>query len=189
MEAIREIVLNMILHRDNRIQSDSIVKIFDDKIEFYNPGKLHDEISVEDLVKNNYKSTPRNKSIAEFFKNIGWIEKYGSGIGRIINYFKEANLHLPTFENHSGGFLVTVFARNKEETKENVTENVTEKRRQYILQLIEENHNITTTEIAELAGVVRRTIARDIDFLKDKGILLRVGSDRKGHWKLVKRNE
>ena len=84
---------------------------------------------------------------------------------------------------------MTVFARNKEETKENVTENVTEKRRQYILQLIEENNNITTTEIAELAGVVRRTIARDIDFLKDTGILLRVGSDRKGHWKLVKRNE
>jgi ATP-dependent DNA helicase RecG len=59
------------------------------------------------------------------------IEKYGSGIGRIINYFKEANLPLPTFrltqgsafENHSGGFLVTVFAPDNKKLSENVTEN------------------------------------------------------------------
>ncbi|MBN8856764.1 MAG: hypothetical protein J0H29_00165 [Sphingobacteriales bacterium] len=40
-------------------------KSFDDKIEFYNPGKLHDGITtVQDLLQNNYKSTPRNKAIA-----------------------------------------------------------------------------------------------------------------------------
>ena len=44
MEAIREIVINMIVHRDYRSSSDSIVKIFDDKIEFYNPGRLPDNI-------------------------------------------------------------------------------------------------------------------------------------------------
>jgi ATP-dependent DNA helicase RecG len=49
LEAIREIVLNMIIHRDYRANADSVIKIFDDKIEFYNPGKLPDEISVEDL--------------------------------------------------------------------------------------------------------------------------------------------
>jgi predicted HTH transcriptional regulator len=108
-EAIREIVLNMIIHRDYRSASDSIVKIFNDKIEFYNPGRLPDNISIEDLLSNNYKSTPRNKKIAEFFKDLGLIEKYGSGIGRIIKYFKEDNLPLPTFENISDGFQVTVF--------------------------------------------------------------------------------
>jgi len=110
LEAIREIVLNMIIHRDYGANSDSVVKIFEDKIEFFNPGNLPDGISIQDLLDNNYKSTPRNKSIAEFFKNLGWIEKYGSGIGRIINYFKEAKLPAPQFESHSGGFLVTVFA-------------------------------------------------------------------------------
>ena len=89
MEAIREIVLNMIIHRDYRSSSDSIVKIFNDKIEFYNPGRLPDTITVEDLLSNNYRSTPRNKKIADFFKDLGLIEKYGSGIQRIIGYFKE----------------------------------------------------------------------------------------------------
>jgi ATP-dependent DNA helicase RecG len=87
LEAIREIVLNMIIHRDYSSSSDSVVKIYNNKIEFYNPGKLPDDITVEDLLSNNYKSTPRNKSIADFFKTLGWIEKYGSGISRVRGYF------------------------------------------------------------------------------------------------------
>lgn len=87
LEAIREIITNMIVHRDYRSTSDSIVKIFDNKIEFYNPGRLPDSITIDDLLSNNYKSTPRNKLIADFFKNLGLIEKYGSGIRRIIDSF------------------------------------------------------------------------------------------------------
>ena len=86
LEAIREIIMNMIVHRDYRSSSDSIVKIFNNKIEFYNPGRLPDNITVEDLLSNNYKSTPRNKLIADFFRNLGLIEKYGSGIRRVIRY-------------------------------------------------------------------------------------------------------
>ena len=98
MEAIREIITNMIVHRDYRSASDSIVKIFDNYIEFYNPGKLPDSISVEDLLSNNYKSTPRNKLIADFCKSIGLIEKYGSGIRRIVEYFAEAQIPLLNLE-------------------------------------------------------------------------------------------
>lgn len=71
LEALREIVMNMIVHRDYRFASDSIVKIFDHKIEFYNPGRLPEQITEEDLRNNNYKSTPRNKLIADFCRNIG----------------------------------------------------------------------------------------------------------------------
>lgn len=99
LEAIREIVINMIIHRDYRASSDSIVKIFDNYIEFYNPGKLPDEISIDDLLNNNYKSTPRNKLIADFCKNTALIEKYGSGIQSVIKYFKNANIPVPEFKN------------------------------------------------------------------------------------------
>lgn len=115
LEAIREIITNMIVHRDYRSASDSIVKIFDNHIEFYNPGKLPDSISVEDLLSNNYKSTPRNKLIADFCKSIGLIEKYGSGIRRIVEYFAEAQLPTPEFRNISDGFMVTVFAKKRNE--------------------------------------------------------------------------
>jgi len=67
------------------VSSDSLVKVFDDKIEFYNPGRLPDNITVEDLLTFSNKSVPRNKLIADFFKELGIIEKYGSGIKRIVS--------------------------------------------------------------------------------------------------------
>ena len=111
LEAIREIVMNMIVHRDYRSASDSVVKIFNNKIEFYNPGRLPENITVEDLLSNNYISTPRNKLIADFCKNLGLIEKYGSGIRRIVDYFKAENLPVPEFRNISEGFMVTIFEK------------------------------------------------------------------------------
>ena len=190
LEAIREIVINMIIHRDYRSSSDSILKIFDNRIEFYNPGRLPESITVDDLLLNKYKSTPRNKLIADFCKSIGLIEKYGSGIQRIIEYFKQANLPLPEFTNISEGFMVTVFTVETTEnvTKkatENVTENVTEERGQQILLIIKENPSITTSEMAKKLGVTRRTIARDIEELKSKGFIGRIGSDKTGHWQII----
>ncbi len=79
MEAIREIIINMIVHRDYMQPGDSIVKIFDDFIEFFNPGKLTG-ISIDQLKTGNYISSIRNKQIAVIFKEAGLIEKYGSGI-------------------------------------------------------------------------------------------------------------
>jgi ATP-dependent DNA helicase RecG len=122
MEAIREIVINMIIHRDYRSTADSVVKIFDNKIEFYNPGKLPDEITIESLLSGNYKSNPRNKLLADVCKDMRIIEKYGSGIGRICDYFKRDGLPEPKFELISDGFQVTVFAWVQETIQETIQE-------------------------------------------------------------------
>ncbi|MBX2926551.1 MAG: putative DNA binding domain-containing protein [Saprospiraceae bacterium] len=121
-EALREIIINMIVHRDYRASSDSIVKIFNHKIEFYNPGRLPDNITVEDLLSNNYKSSPRNKLIADFCKTLGLIEKYGSGIHRILYALEEAGLPMPTFQNISDGFMVTIYDAEYEDEEKTDTE-------------------------------------------------------------------
>jgi ATP-dependent DNA helicase RecG len=102
----------MIIHRDYRSSADSIVKIFDNKMEFFNPGRLPDSITIEDLLSNTYRSTPRNKQIADFCKDMGLIEKYGSGIRRIFSSFEQEKLPEPQFCNISDGFMVTVFCEN-----------------------------------------------------------------------------
>jgi ATP-dependent DNA helicase RecG len=186
LEAIREIVMNMIVHRDYRSSSDSIVKVFNNKIEFYNPGRLPDNITIEDLLSNNYKSTPRNKLIADFCKNLGLIEKYGSGIRRIVNYFKAENLPIPVFQNISDGFMVTVFGREDINVTDYVTDNVTDNvtdRSSLIISLINSNNKISTSEIARIMNVNKRTILREIELLKQNGLLKRVGSEKGGHWK------
>jgi ATP-dependent DNA helicase RecG len=109
MEAIREIVINMIVHRDYRSANDSTIKIFDDKIEFFNPGILLDDLTVEKIKTGNYKSHLRNKQIASIFKELELIEKYGTGVQRVIETFIAYGLPEPLYEATQGGMAVTVF--------------------------------------------------------------------------------
>jgi len=67
-----------------RSANDSTIKIFDDHIEFFNPGTLLDDLTVEKIKTGKYKSHLRNKQIASIFKELELIEKYGSGVRRAI---------------------------------------------------------------------------------------------------------
>jgi len=78
LEAVREIVINMIVHRDYRASTDSAIKIFNDRIEIFNPGGPPPEIRMEDILSGRVASMPRNKQIASVFKEAGIIEKYGT---------------------------------------------------------------------------------------------------------------
>lgn len=108
LEAVREIVLNMIVHRDYRAGADSTIKIFQDRIEFYNPGSLPPELSLEDILSGNSPSVPRNKQIASIFKEAGIIEKYGSGIRRVREAMRTAGAAEPVFEIIGNFFKVVL---------------------------------------------------------------------------------
>ena len=114
LDAIREIVINAIIHRDYTSSADSILKVFDDKIEIFNPGMLPEGITVDKLLKGNYVSIARNKKVAEVFRAAGLIEKYGSGITRILKAFKDYGLPPPEFKEMSGGFMVTVYKKTEQ---------------------------------------------------------------------------
>ncbi|MDR2149051.1 MAG: putative DNA binding domain-containing protein [Tannerella sp.] len=114
LEALREIVLNMIVHRNYAHHGNSSVKIFPDRIEFFNPGRLPDNITVNDLLQGTYTSDCRNKLIAKIFKEIDWIERYGTGIRRIRDYFREYGSPEPVFENFQHGFRVIVYPLRRE---------------------------------------------------------------------------
>ena len=183
LEAIREITLNMIIHRDYRSSSDSIIKIFNNKIEFYNPGRLPDSITVDDLFTNNYRSTPRNKLIADFCKSLGLIEKYGSGIRRIVDYFKSENLPIPEFRNISDGFMVTIFGKEVNDDTDKVTDKVTDNQKLIIKNIIQ-NNQISSNELALKLGISARKIKENMRKLKDIGILKRIGPAKGGHWEI-----
>ncbi|GAB3420168.1 ATP-binding protein [Niabella aquatica] len=81
-----------------------------DYIEFFNPGKLPDDITVEQLLSGDYSSWARNKKIAATFKEAQLIEKYGSGIKRIKDGFASYWLKAPVFEHFQHGFRVIAHA-------------------------------------------------------------------------------
>ena len=134
-------------------------------------------------MSDNYKSTPRNKSVADFFKNMGWIEKYGSGISRIMNYFKEAGLPKPKFGNISSGFQVTVFSQENVTETENNTENLS-KNQKIIINEIKKNPNITSEELSNIIGITADNVRVNLSKLKSKGLIERVGADKGGYWRV-----
>lgn len=143
------------------------------------------------MLSNNYKSKPRNKLIADFCKSIGLIEKYGSGIRRIVEYFKEAQLPRPEFRNISDGFMVTVFATNKdiEEVGGAIggaitrTENGLSGSKAQIIALIKESPTISYREISKKININESAIIKHIKGLKEAGLLIRMGGTR-GFWKI-----
>ncbi len=189
LDAIREIVINMVVHRDYRDSSASIIKILDDRIEFYNPGNLYGGITIDDLLSGNYSSKTRNKLIAKAFKEVGLIERYGSGIRRIIDICSNYRVKQPVFEEVFNGFRVVLFKEKTDVTKDvtiDVTKDVTkEDRMAKILQLFKENPSLTTVEIATILHLTKRTLLRDIDQLKKENKLKRVGGRKNGKWLIV----
>ncbi|HPP29421.1 MAG TPA: putative DNA binding domain-containing protein [bacterium] len=82
-KAIREALVNAIVHRDYLPTAKTQVRIFDDRIEFWNPGKLPDGWTVEKL-KQQHESKPFNPLIARTFFWIKYIEEVGTGTNKII---------------------------------------------------------------------------------------------------------
>jgi len=175
LEAIREIVVNMIVHRDYTSPSESSIKIFKDRIEFFNPGKLAEGLTVDRLLSGDYTSTIRNKQIASVLKDAGIIERYGSGIKRILERFSMYGLVQPVFKELQGGFRVTIL-----KTTQKTTQKISTK--EHILQLLKESPRLTRAELATALGKSEHTIKEHIAQLKKKDVLRRVGSDRNGYW-------
>jgi len=183
LDAIREIVLNMIVHRDYRDSSDSVIKIFDDRIEFFNPGELYDNLTVEQLLSNNYESKTRNKLIALMFKECGFIEKYGSGISRIKQLCKEYGLANPIFKEMQKGFKVIVYKKTTQETTQETKKRLSTKEK--ILIALKKESSLTREDLANQIGVSSNAIKQHLSKLKEENKIKRVGSTKSGYWEVL----
>ncbi len=164
LDAIREVVTNMIVHRDYHDSSGSVIKIFDNRIEFYNPGKLFGGITIQDLLTGNYTSKSRNKLIAKAFKEAGLIERYGSGILRIQNICKDYGVIPPVFEENITGFKVVLFNEKlKQDVNVGVNVGVND-----LLNLIKNNPGMNAKWLYQHFDVTNRTVERWLKQLRDE---------------------
>jgi ATP-dependent DNA helicase RecG len=204
-DALREAIFNAIGHKDYT-GAPIQLSVYNDKLILWNEGRLPEGFTVQTLLEK-HPSIPYNKTVAEIFFKAGFIEAWGRGISKIITGFKLAKLPVPDFEAKMGGIVVTVYRKSRENeglndrqktTKkdhvvenvidhvvENVIDNVTEDRQLQILNYIKKNQYITTKELAKHLKVSRRTIMRDIDQLKTRKKLKRIGGDKGGYWEII----
>ncbi|THB68370.1 MAG: HTH domain-containing protein [Gammaproteobacteria bacterium] len=185
LPALREILLNAIVHRDYKNSTDIIIKIFDNKIRFSNPGNLYGELTLEDLNHNSYVPSHRNKLLVEMFYLLGEIEKYGTGYVRIKEQLKEhGNLSIEIKEQGQY-FVVDVVPEANLLENTNESDHLKQKTSEKILSLIANDHEITIAELAEKIAVTTRTIERNLKKLQASNRIKRVGSDRSGHWEIL----
>jgi ATP-dependent DNA helicase RecG len=193
LDAIREIVINAVIHRDYQEGTHTQIKVYRDKIKFWNSGKLPPDLSIETIKAGLSKSIPRNRLIAQTFKELGLIEKYGDGVKRVIEEFTAYGLDEPYFMEIAGGFEVIVLDKVKEDQPEKketakitqaTTQITTQNTTQKILELIEYNPKITRNEMAREIGISEDGIKYNLNKLKEKGIIIRKGSLRAGAWEI-----
>ena len=101
--ALRETILNAIIHRNYNFSGSILVSVFDDRIEVTSLGGLMTGLSIDDIISG--VSQTRNKNLASIFYRLEYVENYGTGIGRMIDVYKEFNLK-PDFATTDNSFKV-----------------------------------------------------------------------------------
>ena len=121
-DAMREILVNALIHRDYSIAGGAIsLAIFDDRVEVWSAGTFPTGITPEKLSKS-HQSVQRNPLIADVFYKTGLIEKWGRGTNRVIEMCVEAGIAPPKFEEITGAAVVTfkVNVRGPQQTADQV---------------------------------------------------------------------
>lgn len=206
MKALREAIANALIHRDYSSNTEGAyiyLRIFDDRIEILNPGDLYGNNRLENLGTDNMLEVRNNTIIRLLEETTDIVENRHTGIATMRDEMKKMNLPEPEFETLRGIFKVT-FRKEKEESDiQNKTEQIQcgqkwtevdrnkiiknmESTQDKILYLIRENPRITQTMMSNELGFARSTISSNLQKLKEKGIIERIGSDRNGYWKILK---
>ncbi len=182
VEAMREAIVNAVAHRDYQIRGDEIrVLMFSDRIEVYSPGRLPGHITVANLVDERFS---RNETIVQILADMGFIERLGYGIDRMIRLMAEAGLPAPRFEETAAGFQVTLVGHGAALISQDTDARRwwhlgLNERQERALAYLAERGRISNREYQELCpDVSPETIRRDLVDLVDKNVLLRIGQKR-----------
>ena len=177
-EAIREALLNAIVHREYSFSASTLISIFDNRIEFVSIGGLARGISQSDILLGI--SIARNKKLADVFYRLHLIEAYGTGMPKIIEAYREYGLE-PHIEISDNAFKITLPNTNAavKETKVELTEN-----EQGVLSVLKEGIK-SRPEIQRALGFSQTTTIVAIAALLDKGLIIKVGNGNKTKYKMA----
>lgn len=177
-EAIREALLNAIVHREYSFSASTLISIFDNRIEFVSIGGLARGISQSDILLGI--SIARNKKLADVFYRLHLIEAYGTGMPKIIEAYKEYGLE-PTIEISDNAFKITLPNTNVivKKVKPELTEN-----EQGVLSVLKEGIK-SRPEIQKALGFSQTTAIVTIAALIEKGLIVKVGNGNKTKYKVV----
>ena len=152
-EAVREALLNALVHRDYTFSGSTIINVNEKEMAFISLGGLPYDLSVEDIQTGI--SQPRNPKLAAVFHRLHLIESYGTGIRRIFSLYQNCSAQ-PTFMNAPNSFRLVL--PNQNQSNLNLVPNEEERispQKKKILDHLKQHEEITEPEIQELLHVGR----------------------------------
>lgn len=189
-DSVRELIANAVAHRSYLEPGNIQVAIFDDRLEVTSPGMLLNNVSIKKMMEGYSK--PRNPAIANAFAYMKIIEKWGTGIPRIFRECREYGLPDPELIDFDGDFRVNMYRNTAIDYSPRVNDRVNDKVNdrvneieEKILKFVDNDPAITITQLSMELELSRKTIAAKLKTLKEKKMIERVGSSRKGYWKIL----
>nr|WP_330425666.1 ATP-binding protein [Blautia sp. AM29-29] len=208
-DAIRELIINAMVHRSYLDHGTIQVAVYDNRLEITSPGKLPMGQTMERM-KEGY-SKIRNEALAHAFAYMNLIEHWGSGIPRIIDKVKAAGLRELEFIGGEVDLRINIYRGQVDTNNAIINANGTKNgangvkcgsdngtngaevplnkeqtQIEKLLQIIEKNPSATQAYYAEKMGISKRTVSRMFASLQEKGRLVQSGTKRKANWKIIR---
>jgi ATP-dependent DNA helicase RecG len=187
--ALREALINAIVHNDYTSEVPPVVEIYSDRLSITSYGGLVHGLSQEEFFAG--RSMPRNRELMRVFRDLRLVEQLGSGIHRILKAYNKDIFKM------SDNFMEISFPYEKEylnkeggqiggqiELVERLVEGLVESQKKIVI-LVAENPKISKKDMSEKIGISTTAIDKNIEALKKKNIIKRVGSDRSGSWQIM----
>lgn len=195
--AVREALLNLLVHRDYSFSASALISIYSDRIEFVSIGGLIPGIDLEDIMAGI--SICRNQELANVFYRLHLIEAYGTGIGKIMRAY-EGRLEKPVIETTQNTFKIILPNRNTRQGITNVSVSKVESaavpygemrktvdyREKQILEYARNHDSFTKNEVVRLLNVSPSTAVRLIRGLIKRGLLKCNGKARSTFYTIIK---
>lgn len=171
-EAMREALVNAVVHRDYDYSGSIIINIYDDRMEFISLGGLVKGLTLADI--RGGVSQPRNAVIANVFYRLELIESYGTGIQKILESYAGCGIE-PKFAPAPASFVVTLPNRN---TAETTASDPGLSREENILRLMAKQGAVTRKDVEQLLGCSSFPANKALAALVEQGKIVKTGAAR-----------
>lgn len=188
--AVREALLNTLVHRDYSFRASTLISIYDDRIEFVSIGGLLPGLELDDLMMG--VSVCRNPHLANVFYRLQLIEAYGTGMKKIMGAYANA-LVQPKIKTTNNAFKIilpnvnfTPKAAEVHKDFEKAADLALDSNEEKVLQFLREHLMITRKETQTLLEVSQSTAGRILKAMVDSGRIKQIGGSRSTRYELRK---
>lgn len=177
--AVREALLNLLVHRDYSFSASALISIYSDRIEFVSVGGLLPGIDLDDIMVG--LSVCRNQNLANVFYRLQLIEAYGTGMRKIMNAYENRS-RKPIIESTSNAFKITLPNINTTQEKLNLNETklfsfLNEEERR-VFEFARTHGSVTRADVESLLETSTSTATRLLRRMVENDVLAQHGKGK-----------